>query len=278
MIEEPFFFTSNNYRLFGMHYYPDNNIPEVSRVGLVLCDPFAEEKLWSHRFYVTLARHLANNGIWVMRFDCMGHGDSEGNFEDSSVKTRIEDTINAVNMMINKFNLNSVGLLGARFGGSIAALVSNKSNVSNFLIMINPIVDGDRYFKECLRSNIATQLSTFGKVIYNREQLLENLKKGIRLNIDGYIIGNTFCEEIRNMNLLKDEIVTEVPALIVYIDKDGDVNMDSGIYKYFIKYSDKSSNVKLINIVEELFWKEIKTYFNKSLQLNDRILEFIKGI
>lgn len=278
MIEEPFYFTSNNYRLFGMHYYPDNNIPEVSRVGLVLCDPFAEEKLWSHRFYVNLARHLANNGIWVTRFDCMGHGDSEGNFEDSSLTTRIEDTVSAVNMMINYFNLNSIGLLGVRLGGSVAALVSHKLNIVNFLIMINPIIDGDRYFKECLRANIASQFSTFKKVLHGRKQLLEDLKNKGRLNIDGYILSNVFCEEMCNMNLSKDDVLIKSPTLIVYIDRDGDSNSDSDIDKYFNEYSGKLSNVKLINISEELFWKEIKVYFNKSLKLNDKILEFINSI
>ena len=65
------------------------------RGGVLLCHAFAEEKLWSHRVYVTFARELAALGYAVLRFDFRGEGDSDLEFEQATISTRIADVITA---------------------------------------------------------------------------------------------------------------------------------------------------------------------------------------
>ena len=54
-MEECYFFNNKRYRLFGHMYRPDN-IEKENGCGIVICDPFAEEKLWSQRVMVNFAR------------------------------------------------------------------------------------------------------------------------------------------------------------------------------------------------------------------------------
>ena len=70
MIETPFFFNNKDIQLFGVIHEPAQ---PVKNLAWVLCHPFAEEKLWSHRVYVNLARTLAKSGYTVLRFDYRGY-------------------------------------------------------------------------------------------------------------------------------------------------------------------------------------------------------------
>ncbi len=98
--ENPFFFTNGACRLFGVLHAP-NGQGSLARhkLGMLFCSPFAEEKMIAHRVFVNIARSLAREGITCLRFDFMGEGDSEGNFEDSTIKTRLSDISAALSIL-----------------------------------------------------------------------------------------------------------------------------------------------------------------------------------
>ena len=128
MIETPFFFPNADYQLFGVLHEPEN---QTQRTGFVFCSPFAEEKLWTHRVFVSFAREMAHRGYFVLRFDYMGHGDSEGDFEDSTIESRLSDIKCAVRTLKEKTkNGATVGLLGLRLGATLAALVAENETDS----------------------------------------------------------------------------------------------------------------------------------------------------
>src|SRR5688572_4366441 len=87
MVETPLFFPRGSIDLFGVYH----EAAGPGRLPFVLCHPFAEEKLWAHRVYVSFARALAARGHAVLRFDCLGCGDSGGSFADSTIQTTVED-------------------------------------------------------------------------------------------------------------------------------------------------------------------------------------------
>ena len=57
MTETPFYFANGSHSLFGVLHEPE---AAPVNAGFVFCHPFGEEKLWSHRVYVTFARALTN--------------------------------------------------------------------------------------------------------------------------------------------------------------------------------------------------------------------------
>ena len=97
--EVPFFFTRERTRLFGLFHDP---VGAPSSTGFVLSHPFAEEKLWSHRVFVSLARALASRGHAVLRFDFTGAGDSDGSTAHTSLETHIADLSAAVTALIGR--------------------------------------------------------------------------------------------------------------------------------------------------------------------------------
>ena len=126
----------------------------------VLCHPFGEEKLWTHRVFVSFARQLASDGYPVLRFDYMGNGDSEGDFSQSSLATACDDVRAAIAEVRRRTGAQTVNLLGLRFGALVASLVAEDATDVDRLILWAPIVDGGRYMQELLRINLTTQMAT----------------------------------------------------------------------------------------------------------------------
>jgi hypothetical protein len=108
----------------------------------------------------------------------MGTGESEGKFEDADVETFLSDIGCAMRTLNAKIpGLNDVGLIGLRFGATLAALATERSDVSR-LILWDPVIDGNQYMQEILRSNLMTQTVIFKKVQKDRKMLIQDLMEG----------------------------------------------------------------------------------------------------
>ena len=146
--ENQFFFNNDNYTLFGVIYTPQY-IDIANGKGIVICDPFGEEKLWAQRICVNFSRHLAKLGYTILRFDYMGRGDSDGDFKDATVRTRISDVKCAINYLkSSKYSLDFIGLIGLRFGATVAALAAEEDQNIGCLVLWNPITSGQSYIND----------------------------------------------------------------------------------------------------------------------------------
>ena len=185
MTETPFYFDHNGRSLFGILHQPaqPSGLP-----AFVFCHAFAEEKLWTHRVFVTFARRLAAEGHPVLRFDYMGNGDSDGTFSESSLETGKSDVIRAIEQVRQKTGAKAVSLMGLRFGGTVASLVAEEVPDLRHLILWAPIVDGGRYMQELLRINLTTQMAVYKEIRQDRAQLVEAMQGGESVNVDGYEI------------------------------------------------------------------------------------------
>ncbi len=270
MQEKPFFFPGENYNLFGILHCPEG-IDVVG--GFVFCHPFAEEKLWTHRVFVSFARELAKLGFAVLRFDYMGHGDSEGDFSDSTVETRMSDIDHAIATIKTEINgLDRVNLLGLRFGATLAALKAGQRNDINRIILWDPIIDGSRYMQEILRTNLTTQLAVYGKVTQNREALVAKMKSGATVNIDGYELSCDLFEQVSAINLFDNCKIPECKVLIVQIGKQG-----QPVNKNLQKLAPLFNDANLMQAVEEPFWREIKRYYGCAKNLYAVTLKWLSG-
>jgi len=80
--EQPVLFHCGGERLVGMLHMP--SVPGKTGVVVVVGGP--QYRVGSHRQFVLMARHLAENGIAVFRFDFRGMGDCDGashSFDDT---------------------------------------------------------------------------------------------------------------------------------------------------------------------------------------------------
>lgn len=260
MAETPFFFPNGNYRLFGVFYEPKE---PFKKEGFVFCDPFAEEKLWAQRVLVNFARELAERGYPVLRFDYMGTGDSEGEFEDCSIETKLSDIHCAFKTLQEKVRgIESVGLVGLRFGATLANLSAINGDTIKRLILWEPIINGASYMQEMLRINLATQSAVYKEIRWNTEALIQIMKDGKTVNVDGYEMSWPLYEQSTGIDLLNHQNSYSGQALLVQIRrKEGDISQP------FKTLQSRFKKCEVALAVEDSFWKEIKPFYARAENL-----------
>ena len=267
MTETPLFFPNGEHRLFGVLHQPT----APNRQGFVFCHPFAEEKLWAHRVFVNYARKLCEAGYAILRFDYMGHGDSSGRFEASTVESRLADIDCAVRTLSNKsVGLNRIGLLGLRFGATLAALAADRNTQLEPLILWEPVNKGAQHMKEMIRINLTTQTAVYKEIRENTEALVGRLKAGGTINIDGYEIGYPLYEQMTAITLSERKSDYNGPVLVVQINKS------EGMGKKRIEaLASRYPEAVIREAVEQPFWKEIREYYSQAPNLFKETIEWI---
>ena len=213
MNETPFFFELGEHRLFAVLHRP---IAGVARRGVVLCHALAEEKLWSHRVYVNLARELAREGIAVLRFDFRGEGDSDLEFENCGLASRTADALRAAEVLReHEPHLSNCIFLGHRLGCAVAAMAAAGSAArAQGLIAWDPIASGRDYLMQLLRSVLASELAATGSA-RTRAALLEALEAGETVVIDGYCMRAPLYRDLLDLEWSQLLEATRCPVLAV---------------------------------------------------------------
>ncbi|MDO8355992.1 MAG: alpha/beta hydrolase [Nitrospirota bacterium] len=270
-IETPMFFENGSYRLFGVLHEP---AAAPSGWGWVFCHPFAEEKLWAQRVYVSFARMLAARGAWVLRFDAMGNGDSQGQFSDSSVDTMLSDIGCAIRLLERSSGTAlSVGLLGLRFGATLAALAAERCPTVGKLVLWEPIVDGGKYMQELLRVNLTTQTAIYKEIRHNREALVRMMREeGRTVNVDGYEIAYPCYEQASAVKLNEGGKRFAGPCLIVQMGRAG-----QPIRSEVKALQETYPSADIREVVEEPFWKEIKQWYRTAPNLFETTSAWVEG-
>ena len=215
--ESAFFFELEGTRLFALCHRPEHAIPSC---GLVLCHALGEEKYWSHRMLVGVARELAQSGIVVLRFDFRGEGDSDLEFEETGIATRVADTVRAAEVLLEREpHLHSVTLIGHRLGAAIAAAAAVRLGpLAGRLVLWDPVSDGRAYFLELLRSTLASRLALLGNVP-TRAALLASLEAGETINVEGYGFSPSFYRELIELNLA--DVLPRAPCPTLTVESSG---------------------------------------------------------
>ncbi|MBT3027665.1 MAG: alpha/beta hydrolase [Candidatus Thiodiazotropha sp. (ex Ctena orbiculata)] len=268
--ETPFFFTCNTYRLYGVLHLPDQGNPAH---GFVFCHPFVEEKLWAHKVYVSFARELVANGYAVMRFDHYGHGDSEGEFRDATISIYKQDIDAAINeLKIKVPSIEKVSLFGFRLGATVAASISEDRDDIASLILWEPVVNGEAYIQELLRSHLATQLSVFGKVTVSRQELIDQIIAGEEVNIDGYELTKSLYDEIKLIDLSVEKKY-KGNVFILQISSGLSDNPNNKYQELCEKYETCKAEI----VVEKPFWREIKEFYRSAENLSNQSILFLRA-
>jgi dienelactone hydrolase len=271
MIEEPFYFQRDRERLFAMLHRP---AATAAPTAFVLSHPFGEEKLWSHRVFVSLARSLAARGHAVLRFDYAGAGDSSGLTPGTDLSSHLADLRAAVAALRARGDhAGRVGAVGLRLGASFAALAAEEGSFDGPLVLWDPVLDGDAYFLELLRINLSTQLAVYGKVLETREVLQEKIRAGTPVNVDGYEIGKALFESCARTDLLAPSARRfGGPALVVQIAANEKVKERDDLRALAAHYNPGTAAVA----VEQPFWREIKPFCGRAPNLERVTLDWLE--
>ena len=279
-IETPFFFRREAAQLFGLVHTPAPGVA-VRPLAFLFSHPFAEEKLWSHRVMVSLARELAARGHVVMRFDYMGAGDSCGTTPDTSLQTHLADLAAAFEYLVGQHpQIQRVGLLGLRLGATLAALFAEQAGEkypqlrAAPLVLWEPIMDGANYFQELLRINLSTQLAVHGKVLENRDVLQAQIRAGGKVNVDGYEIARDLFESCARPDLLATTQKTHAgPVLVMQIAPGAEAKPRDDLTALAASYPSGTA----ARAAEHPFWREIKPFYGRATQLQQATLQWLEA-
>lgn len=273
-MERPGYFRGPQAELFAFHHQA------AARPGLafVLSNPFGEEKLWSHRVYVSFARELAARGHPTLRFDYMGTGDSGGALRDSSIDSHIADLQAAIGHLRQQLGPGPrIGVAGLRLGATLAALLADRQPelVTGPLLLWDPIIDGSSYMQEMLRSHLGTQLAVFGRVVEGRDSLRERMARGESINIEGYELAAPLFESCSVRELLPRTARSfAAPALVMQISLPGAERARPDLAELAGSYSRGS----LASCTEDAFWREIKPFYGRAPELARVSLEWLESV
>jgi uncharacterized protein len=146
---EPFYFGPESRKLFGIYH------PSATRAdrdtGVVLCNPFGREHLYSHRALRHLAQRLAERSFHVLRFDYSSSGDSSGACESADAGQWARDTVLAIEALEERAGLDRVCLVGLRLGALIALHAASGRRDVEGLVLWEPVSSALAYLDD-LRS------------------------------------------------------------------------------------------------------------------------------
>lgn len=264
--ETPFFLSAPTSELFAVFHRPKPS----TKLPLLLCHPFGEEKLWTHRVFVTFARQLVREGHPVLRFDYRGNGDSPGDFSASSVESMLADVDAAIDWLKERTAQPHVGLLGLRFGATIAAFAAEKRRDVSCLVQWAPIVDGSRYLQELLRINLGTQLAVYREIRIDREELAAALARGESVNVDGYEISQQMAAQLNGLRLDQPKQFAG-RCLLIQVDRTVEGKQNQELAALCATYPEASLEI----VREEPFWKEIPRLYETAPNLFTSTLRWL---
>jgi pimeloyl-ACP methyl ester carboxylesterase len=117
--------------------------------AVLLCNPFAQEAVRTHRLYRVLADRLAREGFAVMRFDYLGTGESAGDGVVARLARFCADVVAADRELRSRAGATETIWIGARLGASVAAMASvGVERAPKSLVLWEPIANGRDYVRE----------------------------------------------------------------------------------------------------------------------------------
>jgi len=123
--------------------------PAPGSYGVVLCNPFGNDEMYSHRAWLLLAEELAAKSMPVLRFDYPGTGNSLGVEDDPArIDAWIDSIAAAVSYLRAVTGVRQVAICGLRLGATLAALAAQRLGDVDGLVLLAPVLTGKKYLRE----------------------------------------------------------------------------------------------------------------------------------
>ena len=212
--EKIFFFRGpGNRKLLGFLHSPG---AASSKIGIVFCHPFAEEKNMSHAVAAKAARMFATAGYPVFRFDFSGCGDSEGDLQVSSLENWQQDLDAAIEAFRGVAGVSRCMLWGLRLGAGLALMRESHDHDLAGLILWQPVLDFALYIKQFLRQAISSRIVKGGKGKAGNN-LEEKLQDEALTHVIGYPLSKAFRDDFKRLGSRPATLVPSCPVLLLSI-------------------------------------------------------------
>jgi len=252
--------------VYCVKYLPEKD--HDKRLGVILCKPIWGERIRTHRIFTNLGRMLRSEGFTVITCDYYGDGNSGGDTLDLNFFGMVEDLEALYRYLERKYHLEEFALVGLRIGANCAIEAEKRIPGLSQMILFEPIPNLIEYLKQGLRSNLSTQMAAHKKIIKNRETLIQEIKSGIPVNMDGFLIGKELWESFERASPLN--VNSEFSGEVTFI------SLVEGRRKplEFSHLAKRYQNGKWITLEKEFIWTDWK----KNLPMPPVFLQEIRNL
>lgn len=126
--------------IMGMIHIPENGI---KKHVMIMCYGFNGYRSDVHRIAVKFGEFLETKGLPLVRFDYRGQGISEGDMNNVSLDSRVNDVCAVIDFVKGCFNDEhlSISLIGFSDGARIASMAALREEDVADIILWNPIFE-----------------------------------------------------------------------------------------------------------------------------------------
>jgi pimeloyl-ACP methyl ester carboxylesterase len=223
--ERAFTFPVGGDECFGMLYLPETG--ERTDLGFVVCHSYALELLTLRRTERALARTLASLGHPVLSFHRRGCGDSTGALADQDLDSHLEDVRTAAAELASQAGTTRLGLIGAKFGGLIAALAANGGPAERLFLM-NPPMSGAAYFRKMIKEMHLVQLSIRDDTPKRTtDEMLGDLASAGMVDVLGFPVYRKLYDSLDGLDLSRDLTGFGGHAMVAQVSKRSGIGKDT---------------------------------------------------
>jgi len=237
--EEAITLKVNAQKLRGMVHFPSGKGPFPA---VALFHGFTGQRMEPHFIFVKLSRLLARNKIIAARFDFRGSGESEGEFQETTISQEVEDGIKIMDFLAGHrlVNRERLGIVGLSLGGCIARLVATERNDIKCLVLWSAVAG----LKELIKQE------------QTEEQQKELTEKGY-IDSGGNKIGKNFLTTLSQVKKIETLSTYRGETLIIHGTEDNTVPLE---HAYQFKKILPSSKLKKIEGADHTYnradWEE----------------------
>lgn len=240
-METPVTFECRGQQIVGMLHLPEGRgrFPAA-----LLLHGFTGTKSEAHRMYVKLARALADHGIASLRFDYRGSGDSAGEFEDMTIRSKIADALEAIRFLARHKRINSrrLALIGLSMGGAVAVHVAARERARvKTLVLMAPVAEGAGILDEFSTPEAIASLAETGITDY-----------------EGNLVGVQFIRQFADMRPLREVVKSRCPVLLLHGGRDQTVpHHHSDLYEKTLRHHKRMVKKVIITGADHTFNRHV---------------------
>lgn len=182
------------HRIFCAAHVP----PREAKAGLVFCPPFGQEMGTTYCRFAQWGKELEEQGFAVLRFHPRGSGESDGSTGSFTLESACADAVSAAECLRERARIKRVGLIGLRFGGSVAVHAAPAAD-ADFIMLWSPIVNLRIYARELLRLRLTKELVHQQRAPSKgaTQTLVQELESGRLVDIVGHQLSPEFYRQLR---------------------------------------------------------------------------------
>ncbi|MDA3924162.1 MAG: alpha/beta hydrolase [Kiritimatiellae bacterium] len=175
-------------------------IPEYAKGAVIMLSPFAEERKGTLPLFLQIGRKLHAENIATLIFDWHGSGDSSGDFESATPEQFRNDFKAALTWLRTTLPDMPVTAIGVRLSATLLTQIAADIPYLENIVLISPTT-GFEFIRQLLQRRMVNDMVAYGKAIESRASLLERLKKGESIDLDGYIFSASFHSWIEGISI-----------------------------------------------------------------------------